>query len=237
MESAIGLIQLFWADLQNGQLPELGPWNYVLLSLLIVVQGPLATLLGGAAASAGLLRPSLVFVAGIAGNLTADILWFTAGSKGKIEWVLRFGHRLGVRKDHLHQLQHNLHRHSPKILLLAKLSAGLAVPALIAAGLCRIRWRRWFPVVFVGETIWTGTLLCLGFFAAEAIKRVEQQAQGVTIALTIALVLLLLSWSVPRALRHSKSLADGPADRDIRIPPRRTSRRGWKSEPDPQAHQ
>ena len=37
----------------GGQLPELGHWTYILLALLVMVEGPIATLLGAAAASAG----------------------------------------------------------------------------------------------------------------------------------------------------------------------------------------
>jgi membrane protein DedA with SNARE-associated domain len=205
MESAFRLIQLFWADLQHGQLPELGPLNYVLLSLLIVVQGPVATLLGGAAAATGLLRPSLVLVSGVVGNLTADVLWYWAGTKGKIEWVLRYFKWLGVRHDHIERLQQSLRRYAPKILLLAKLSAGFAVPALIAAGMSRIRWRRWFPVVFLGETLWTGGLVLLGYFAAEAIRHLEQGVHVIVLGTSLGFLFVFL-WLLPRFLRQSALL-------------------------------
>ena len=65
------------------------------MALLVVVEGPFATLLGAAAASAGWMRPGLVLIAAAVGNLTADSLWYTLGYAGKLEWVLRFGRRLG----------------------------------------------------------------------------------------------------------------------------------------------
>jgi membrane protein DedA with SNARE-associated domain len=212
LESVVALIQRFWTDLQLGQLPELGPWNYLLLSLLIVLQGPLATLLGGAAASAGLLRPWLVFLAGITGNLTADILWYRVGRLGKSAWILRAGRFLGVRRHHLVWLQDEMRRHATRILLLAKLSAGFAVPALIAAGLARVRWRRWFPVVFLGESLWTGSLLLIGYFATEGVKQVAHSLRILFGVLTVAMLVSLLCL-LPRLTRQAAVLGGQIAEK------------------------
>jgi membrane protein DedA with SNARE-associated domain len=90
MESLLRIIQQFWIDLHQGRLPELGPWNYLLLALLFVWQGPLATLLGGAAAAAGSLKPGLVFLVGVLGNLSADMLWYTLGRSGNFEGIFEW---------------------------------------------------------------------------------------------------------------------------------------------------
>ncbi|MCA9974080.1 MAG: VTT domain-containing protein [Anaerolineales bacterium] len=190
----IDFLQAFWQGLLQGRLPQLGVWTYLLLGFLIVLQGPLATLLGGAAASAGLLRPFWVLVAGMGGNLTADVFWYSIGRAGKLHWLRRVAGRLGLGQARLDQLLAGMREHSRKLLLLAKLSAGFAVPALVAAGLARVPWRRWFPVVFLGETLWTGTLLLIGYYATEAIKRVEMGLHYVALAVGLLLLGALLWW-------------------------------------------
>ena len=205
MESFIELIQHFWAALQNGQVVELGYWTYVVLALLAMVQGPLATLLGAAAASAGLLRPSLVFVAAATGHLTADIVWYSVGHMGKIEWFRRW---LPAYRKHVDKLQHGMHQNAARILFLAKLSAGFALPALIAAGLTRVAWRRWFPVVFVGEMLYTSALMLVGYYATEAIiQRVDRSMLYLVIGVSI-LFLLMLFWFIPRAMRQEEELSE-----------------------------
>jgi membrane protein DedA with SNARE-associated domain len=205
MEALLSSFRQYWAALQSGTLPELGAWNYVLLSVLIVVQGPIATLLGGAAAAAGLLRTPYVLLSGVVGNLVADVVWYSAGHAGKPAWVLRYGRWLGVREWHLERLLHVMRQHSTKVLLLAKLSAGLAVPALIAAGLSRLQWRKWFPVVFAGETVWTGSLVIVGFYATEVITQVEQGARILALSVS-AFLLFLILWLIPRTIKQSKFL-------------------------------
>lgn len=199
------LVRSFWLGLQNGQLPELGGWSYLILSLLIVAQGPLATLFGGAAASAGLLRPELVLLAGAAGNLSADVIWYRVGRAGKIEWLLRHVRWLGIERDHIAKAEQGMRQHAVKILLMAKLSAGLAVPALIAAGLARVKWRRWFPVVMAGETVWTGALTLLGYYFFESVKEMEEGIHLFMMGTAAAFTLVLIFTLIPRAVRARMS--------------------------------
>ena len=113
--------------------------------MLVAVEGPIATLLGAAAASAGFMRPIPVFLAASAGNLTADSLWYLMGYMGRIEWLFRFGRRLGIRRDMLERLEVGMLEHTTKFLFLAKLTVSFVIPSLVAAGLVKAPWRRWFP--------------------------------------------------------------------------------------------
>ncbi len=193
MHSFLRLIQQFWIDLQQGRLPDLGLWNYLLLALLIVWQGPIATLLGGAAAATGLLKPGLVFLVGVLGNLSADVLWYTLGRSGNFESIFEW-RRLKVHRPRYEVLKLGMEANATKILLLAKLSFGLVIPSLFAAGVARVGWRKWFPVVFIGETIWTGTLVLLGFYASQAIRHIEKGLQLTLLVVLIAGLAILLRY-------------------------------------------
>ena len=52
MDSFLEMMRHFWMDLQQGQVAPLGLWSYFLLMVLIVIQGPISTMFGGAAAAA-----------------------------------------------------------------------------------------------------------------------------------------------------------------------------------------
>ena len=204
MESLIEVVKQFWAELQNGQVLELGYWTYIVLALCNMIQGPLVTLLGAAAASAGLLRPSLVFIASVTGHLTADIVWYSLGHAGKIEW---FNRLLPGQRKHIEKLQLAMQRNARKILLMAKFSFGLAVPALIAAGLTRVHWRSGFPIVVVGEVLWTSILMLTGYYATEAIIRRAHWGMLALVVGLLVMFLLMLYWIIPRALRRNQQLS------------------------------
>jgi membrane protein DedA with SNARE-associated domain len=139
----------------------------------------------------------------MAGNLLADTLWYAIGYAGKIEWVARFGQRLGIDQRHLERLERNLQKHAVKVIFLAKLTVSFVIPTLIAAGLVKAPWRKWFLPVFTGEMIWTGTLVLVGYYATEAIKRVEQGVEYV-ILIGSVLFLVFLLWQGRRMIKAQK---------------------------------
>ena len=193
------ILQNFILFLRDGPMAQWGYWDYVLLSVLVAVEGPVATLLGAVAASAGLLRPWLVFVFASLGNLAADSLWYLLGYLGKIERLFHSGRRLGVKPELLERLTHGMRKHTVKILFFAKLSVSFVIPSLVAAGLVKAPWRRWFPALLGAETLWTGSLVLIGFYTTEALKHVERGIEYFIIAGSI-LFLGMLFWLGRHAL-------------------------------------
>lgn len=184
-------LQQVWTQLVAVQGAHWGPWAYVALGLLVLIEGPIATLLGAAASSAGYMNPYGVFAAASAGNLTADTLWYGLGYLGKTRWVLRYGGWLNIRQTHIDRMQRDIHRHVRKVLLLAKLTASMAVPALIATGLAKVPWRRWFGVVFAAEMIWTGALVLGGFHFTRYLTQLEAGVQIVAVASLLLFMVLI----------------------------------------------
>ncbi len=178
-------------SLQSSNLPQLGIWTYFLLVVLVVLEGPSMTLLGAAAASAGLMKAPLVFLAATIGNLTGDSLWYSVGYLGKVEWFSRF-QRLGLRPTLIERLKQGMTEHVTKILLIAKFTLSFMVPTLIAAGLLRIPWRRWFPTLILADTLWTGLLVVIGYYFVESIKRVQQGLEYAALLIPILLVTALV---------------------------------------------
>jgi membrane protein DedA with SNARE-associated domain len=201
MDSLLKFFEGFWHSLQSGQVPNLGIWNYVLLAVFVFIEGPIATLLGAAAASAGVMKIDLVFVAASTGNLSADSAWYLLGYTGRVEWLLRHGRWLGIRRHHLERLRRLMNRHAPKILLAAKLTSALIIPSLIAAGMARVPWRRWFPPVLAGEVIWTGSLVLIGYYATQLVGKVERDVRYLA-GIGIVVFLAILVWFIRRALQQ-----------------------------------
>ncbi len=192
MDPILQAIESLVHTLRSGALPELGHWTYIVLALLVMVEGPLVTLLGAAAASAGLMRPGFVFLAAALGNLTSDTLWYTLGYLGNKKWITQLGGKFGVRDGLLNHLEAQMVKHAVRVLFLAKLTLSFVIPSLIAAGLLRIPMKRWFPALVVAETLWTGSLVLIGYFTTEAIKRVQQWVEYAALGISIVFVLIVI---------------------------------------------
>ena len=207
MHSLLNWIQDLWRNFQSDGALNLGYWNYIFLAILVAIEGPIATLIGAAAASAGLLRMNLVFLSASAGNLAADALWYSLGYAGKIEWFYRYGRILGVKQGHLDRLKRGMYAHATKILLLAKITAGFIIPTLIAAGLARVPWRRWFPVIAFGELVWTGSLVLIGYYMTESVKQIGNDLRYVGFSGGLLFILVII-WFIRRGSRNKSNIEE-----------------------------
>jgi membrane protein DedA with SNARE-associated domain len=161
---------------------NLGLWAYLVLALLVMVEGPVATLAGAVAASSGFMSPEGVFISASIGNLFADSLWYSLGYLGKIEWLERYGRFIGVSKSMLDRLRRDIRDHAAKVLFIAKLTLGFSIPTLIATGLAKVPVRRWFPWLAVGEAVWTGSLVFLGYHLGRYVQKLEKGVEFIAVA-------------------------------------------------------
>jgi membrane protein DedA with SNARE-associated domain len=205
-------MQEFWQfvqgighSLRQGGFPDLGIWSYILLVLLAATEGPLSVLLGAAAAAAGYLRPDWVYISAVTGVLIGDCTWYWVGFAGKPEKFMRIGRWLGMHPEHIDKLQGAIRIHAVKLILLAKLSVSLMIPTLVAAGMARVPWRRWLPVVFVTELLWTAMLVWVGYHATGLIARIEHGIQLVGLVV-VFLLLCGVIWYVHRLIRREEEV-------------------------------
>lgn len=208
-------LDTFWETMQSGGIQEWGRWNYLLLLVLIAVEGPIATLVGAAAASAGFMRLSVVIAVSALANLIADIGWYSLGYFSNEETLIRYLRWVGLRRRHLDKLRWAMRRHARKVLLIAKFSTGFAIPALVAAGLSHIPLRRWFPVVFLAGVGWSTTLALVGFYATEAIKQVETGLHYLALLGLVAVFVLFL-YLAHRSMKSTRSFVDEIDDEPAR---------------------
>jgi membrane protein DedA with SNARE-associated domain len=182
---------------------DLGLWAYFLLALLVMVEGPVATLAGAVAASAGLMKPVWVFFSAATANLASDILWYTLGYLGKMEWLRRYGGYFGLREQYVHRLNRDIQAHAAKLLFVAKITLGFSIPTLVATGMARVPIRRWILILVIGETLWTGSLVILGYHFGQYITRLERGVE--IVALIGALIFLFLLFFYLSRIRRRSS--------------------------------
>lgn len=185
--------------LSGGMLPRLGYWDYLLLVLLSFIQGPVAPVIGGAAAAAGIVRPEGVFLTLSTSNLSFDMFWYVVGRRGKLDWLSRSNHFSNVSRNRIAKIRTIILDQSSAIVTMAKFTSGFVIPTMVATGLARVPWKRWLPSLFVIELFRTGVLVGSGFYFATALNQVLKGYSYLTILFTI-LVLILSAWLVSRSL-------------------------------------
>lgn len=163
-------------------------WVYPVLFVMVVIEGPIAILVAATAASTGFLNPLPVFITASLGNLIADILWYFLGVFGRVEWILKLKW-LKLEPKKLDVLTKSISKNVVKILIIAKLTNGLIVPALIATGLAKVNIRRWFPSIFFSNLLITGLFVGLGYWTAVNIMKLEHWVKYLALGFSIILII------------------------------------------------
>lgn len=189
-------------NLQFGVVTQIGSWNYLIIALLVAVEGPIVTLLGAAASASGYLKTGLVLAAAASGNLTADMVWYRLGYAGKLEWLLPYQRWLGIKPKQMTHLVDEMHKHASKILFFAKLSSGFMIPSLLAAGVAKVPMRKWLPTLLIGETIWTGALVLIGYHGTKMLTSISKGIEYVLLGASLVFLSVMV-YFIRRALRAS----------------------------------
>jgi membrane protein DedA with SNARE-associated domain len=209
MNVMVDVVRTFWQNLQFGVVAQIGSWNYLIIALLVAVEGPIVTLLGASASASGYLKTGFVLAAAACGNVTADMVWYRLGYAGRIEWLLPYQRWLGIKPRQMAHLQDEMHRHASKILFFAKLSSGLMIPSLLAAGMARVPMKKWLPTLLLGEMLWTGTLVFIGYHGTKILSSLSKGIEYVLLSASV-IFLVVMVYYIRRALRASGAYEDTP---------------------------
>lgn len=167
---------------------------YLFLGLFALVEGPTAALLGGAAASGGLLNLVPVYISVVMGNLIADVGWYSVGRFYKIDSLSKLLQKVKVSSQRIAQLEQDIHNNAPKLLFFAKLTVGFPIPILIATGMSRVRGYRWIIFLIFGELIKSAGLIGVGFLFSQTIKRASSSVQGILWVITAIFAISGFIW-------------------------------------------
>lgn len=167
-------------------------WTYLLLIFLIAIEGEIAILVGAGAASAGFLNLPAVFAVAVLGNLISDILWYLLGYYGKIDWLLYRMKWIGITPQKLSLMIDRIQQDAIKLLVFAKLTNWMTIPALIATGVARVSWRRWFLLILFSNILVAAVMVPLGYYMTSSLLQIQKGVSYAAFAFTLLFVIVAI---------------------------------------------
>jgi len=110
----------------------------IILFPLVVVEGPVVTIIAGFLASLGVLSPIPTYLTIVAADLTGDFLYYSLGRWWLKSVLTRLTSIFKVSMKTIEKLEGVLKRNEGKVLFFAKLSHVLGMPIMLAAGHAKI---------------------------------------------------------------------------------------------------
>ncbi|MFA6495236.1 MAG: DedA family protein [Candidatus Paceibacterota bacterium] len=186
-----------------GFLSFLAAYKYLLIFLGVFFEGPIIMMAGGFLVRTGALPLLLVYGVLMAGDLSADICWYWLGRWGGERIIRTFGNLLGTTVELFENIEKLFKRHDVKILFISKLTTGFgfAVVTLIAAGAAKVPFRRYLITNGIGEFVWTGFLMGVGYVFGNAYVGIADATTRITTLIVAIVFLILLVWIGGRMVR------------------------------------
>ncbi|TDR79926.1 DedA family protein [Paludibacterium purpuratum] len=139
----------------------------------MVLEGPLATVLGAFLASRGLISLPQVYLLAIAADLAGDTLLYVLGRLGRVPTRLWRGARGLRRRRRALWLQAHLRQHAGRLLIAGKWTHALGFLVLIAAGAARLPFLPFLGWNLMATLPKAALFALLGFFGGAAYQRID----------------------------------------------------------------
>ncbi|MFZ3020306.1 MAG: DedA family protein [Minisyncoccia bacterium] len=141
-------------------------YKYILIIPLAFLEGHVISLVAGFLGRMGYVNPFIAWFLIVIGNLIGDIVLYYLGLKKGEKLAFSWGKYVGITEAHIEKSKEIFYKHKSRILLFSKLSNGfgLAMAILFTAGMTKIPFKTYMFWNVIGEFIWTGLLVSLGFF-------------------------------------------------------------------------
>lgn len=177
----------------------IGAFTYPGLILLTVVAQPVAALACGALIASGTVTFWPVFMCLIAVDMVMDIVWYALGRHQGARarrLILKY---LRLDDTHAEHVVTKFKKHDFYVLVSAKLlgGAGIMPFILFTAGASHIPLYRYLTFSLLGELIWTGALIALGYWYSHSLTQIASTIDRITFTLG-CVVLVGLVWYVIR---------------------------------------
>ena len=149
-------------------------WGYPTMLLLMIVEGPFATIASAFLASLGYFNVFIVFGLSIMGDVVGDIILYFIGYLGGSKILPKVEKFLKISAITVEKLKKKFHENSIRIIFYVKSTTGLSYITFIMAGTLKMRFYKFVRSSILGGLVWSSLLVFLGYFFGYAADKISQ---------------------------------------------------------------
>ncbi len=164
---------------------------YALIIILACAEGPFLSMIFGVLIRLNYFALLPIYAALMIGDLLGDVGWYYVGRRFGHRFVHRYGKYFSVTEENIGKVEHIFHKYKHRILFISKISNGFgfALVTLITAGIVRIPFYRYMATNLIGQFIWTGILLSVGYFFSNLYQQVDTWFGRISVVALFVVVL------------------------------------------------
>ncbi|MEN9561002.1 MAG: hypothetical protein RIQ56_275 [Candidatus Parcubacteria bacterium] len=159
--------------------------KYILIFIGCFVEGTVVMMGAGLLWHVGQVEFWPAYIALLAADILADIMWYYVGFFGARRFMDRWGHFINMTPEVVMKIEKKFHKHHVGILLLSKLSMGFgfAVATLTTAGMLRVPFFRYLTINAIGGVIWVYGMMLVGYYFGNVLELIPRDLQILAVVL------------------------------------------------------
>ena len=154
-------------------------WGYWMMLPLMIVEGPVVTIIAAMLSSLGAFNVFVVLILSIAGDMIGDIILYGLGSKYGMTFVRRFGKYMGITEKLVLRMEKHFIDHGGKTIFAVKSTTGLCWTTFVAAGIVKMDFKKFVKYSLLGGIVWSGFLVAMGYFYGYLWREIRDSIQWI----------------------------------------------------------
>jgi membrane protein DedA with SNARE-associated domain len=146
--------------------------GYLLIFLVMVLEGPLITMAAAFAASTGFFDVRIIFFLSLMGDLVGDFIHYSIGYFTRKTITERYDLKSGITKKRLKKLEEGIKTHFGKSMFLIKFTPFLTTPGLLLVGTMHVPVKKYVFYSFIITLPRTIFFTLSGFYLGVALSRI-----------------------------------------------------------------
>lgn len=197
-------------EISNTLLPLIINLGYFGIFLGVVIGGEVLLVLAGALASLGYMKLWLITIIAVLGIVAHDVIWYLLGRGGRgSEFLKKIGKKF-IDEEKYHIIEEKFKKRSVFVILFLRFVYGFRALSLIAAGVLKMGFKKFFFYTLLGSSFWAIIFVGLGYFFGNSLnfltKTIKELHIVVPIFVALIIIVLVIIRFVKKALVKSAKI-------------------------------
>lgn len=167
-------------------------YGYFLAVPVMVVEGPVATMIMAGLAARGFFNIFIVLALGMSADLISDYLYYQIGARGGQSVLPKVAKYLRLDLSAAEKFEKHFENHGNRTVFAAKLLPGLVPPVFILAGIVKYPIAKLYEAAVPAGFLWTAGLCLIGYYLGRYVHNVQRLLSGAGLVLAGAVLAFLL---------------------------------------------
>ena len=160
--------------------------------LLMVLEGPIASMVGAFLASLGYFNVFVVFFLSVSGDFTGDIILYYMGYFGGRPLLMKVEKFLRVKESLVAKIEDLFKRKGEKIIFYVKATTGLCFVTFVLAGTVRMKLSKFAKFSLLGGLVWSAFLVTVGWFFGYAAEKISRYIEYAGVIIFVGVVIFFI---------------------------------------------